>query len=114
MPVFMNQIRTLIHNINRIGQMIYMSRGKQDDRGEVFGPHSSQPPIACIVTFRRGLIGPRLASCNELLLWLDSIHLVPGSDELRWSLTKNGVFSVGYLYKALCIPTQPVLNNKSI
>jgi hypothetical protein len=71
----------------------------------------SSPPS---VTFRRDLIGPRLDSWNELLQRLDSIQLSTGTDEFRWSLTKNGVFSVASMYKALCTPTQPILNNKSI
>jgi hypothetical protein len=71
----------------------------------------SSPPS---MTFRRDLIGPRLVAWNELLQRLDSIHLVQGTDEFRWSLTKNGVFSVSSMYKAMRISTQPVLNNKSI
>jgi hypothetical protein len=53
---------------------------------------------------------------DAYIQWLDSIHLVQGTDEFRWSLTKNGVFFVSsmYMYKPLCIPSQPVLNNKSI
>ena len=71
----------------------------------------SSPPS---MTFRRVLIGPRLASWNELLQRLGSIQLVQGTDEFRWSLTKNGIFSVNSMYKALCLSAQPVLNNKSI
>jgi hypothetical protein len=68
----------------------------------------SSPPSTM---FRHDLIGPRLDSWNELFQRLDSIQLASETDELRWSLTKNGVFLVG---KALCIPTQLVENNKSI
>ena len=71
----------------------------------------SSPPS---MTFRRDLIGPRLVAWNDLRRRLDPIHLVQGTDEFRWSRTKNGVFSVCSMYKALCIPTQLVLNNKSI
>jgi hypothetical protein len=56
----------------------------------------------------------RLATWNELLFKLASIQLVQGVDEFRWSLTKNGKFSVSSMYKALTIPIQPVVNNKSI
>ncbi|KAK1654004.1 hypothetical protein QYE76_071809 [Lolium multiflorum] len=45
------------------------------------------------MTFKRDLVGPRLAAWNELLQRLASIQLVQGTDEFRWSLTKNGVFS---------------------
>jgi hypothetical protein len=62
-------------------------------------------------TFRRDLIDPRLISWNELLQKLASIQLSEGTDEFRWSLTKNGVFSVNSLYRALTIPSQPVINN---
>jgi hypothetical protein len=57
------------------------------------------------MSFRRDLIGPRLASWNELLLRLASIQLVQGGDEFRWNLTKNGKFSVSSMYKALIIPS---------
>jgi hypothetical protein len=66
------------------------------------------------MSFRRDLIGPRLASWNELLQRLASIQLIQGADEFRWNLTKNGKFSVSSMYKALILPSQPVLNNKSI
>ena len=71
----------------------------------------TSPPT---MTFRRDLIGPRLASWNELLQRLASVQLTQGSDEFRWGLTKNGVFSVGSMYKGLIEPVQLVLNNKSI
>jgi hypothetical protein len=66
------------------------------------------------LTFRRDLIGPRLTSWNELLQRLASVQLVQGDDELRWNLTKNGKFTVSSTYKALIIPSQPLVNNKSI
>jgi hypothetical protein len=66
------------------------------------------------MTFRRDLVGPRLVAWNELIQRLASVQLLQGSDEFRWSLTKNGVFTVGSMYKALIEPIQPVVNNKSI
>ena len=66
------------------------------------------------MTFRRDLIGPRLASWNELLHRLALVHLSQGSDEFRWNLTENGKFSLSSMYKALIQPVEPVLNNKSI
>ena len=62
------------------------------------------------MSFKRDLIGPKLASWNELLLRLASIQLVQGGDEFRWNLTKNGNFSVSSMYKALIISSQPVVN----
>jgi hypothetical protein len=59
------------------------------------------------MTFMRDLVGPRLASWNELRQRLASVQLLQGSDELCWGLTENGVFSVGSMYKALCEPIQP-------
>jgi hypothetical protein len=50
------------------------------------------------MTFRRDLVDPRLASWNELLQRLGSIQLVQGTDEFRWRLTKNGMFSVSSMY----------------
>jgi hypothetical protein len=66
------------------------------------------------MSFRRDITGPRLVSWNELLQRLASIQLVPGADEFRWNLTKNGKFSVSSMYKALIIPNQPIMNNKYI
>jgi hypothetical protein len=66
------------------------------------------------VTFRRDLVGPRLTSWTELLQKLASVQLAPGTDEFKWSLTKNGLFTVGSMYKALIQPVIPVLDNKSI
>jgi hypothetical protein len=66
------------------------------------------------VTFRRDLNGPRLNSWNELMQRLASVQLRQGTDEFRWNLTKNGVFSVGSMYSALIEPIQPVPNYKSI
>ena len=40
----------------------------------------TSPPV---MTFRRDLVGPRLASWNELLQRLASIQLSNGSDEFR-------------------------------
>jgi hypothetical protein len=71
----------------------------------------SFPPI---MDFRRDLNGTRLASWNELLQKLASVHLTQGSDEFWWSLTKNNKFSVDYMYKALIQPIQQVFDNTSI
>ena len=71
----------------------------------------SSPPD---MSFRRDIVGPRLASWNELLLRLASVQLVQGTDEFRWNLTKNGNFMVGSMYRALIHSAEPVLYNKSI
>lgn len=55
------------------------------------------------ITFRRDLIGPRLTSSNKFLQKLASIQLSQGTDEFRWNLTKDGVFSNNSLYRALTI-----------
>jgi hypothetical protein len=49
-----------------------------------------------------------------LLQRLASIQLVHGTDEFRWCLTKNNIFSVNSIYKALTILSQPIVNNKPI
>ena len=46
------------------------------------------------MSFRRTLYGPRLVLWNALLGRLASVQLTQGSDEFRWNLTGNGVFSV--------------------
>ena len=66
------------------------------------------------VSFRRTLLGPRHASWNALLLRLDSVQLSEGPDKLRWNLTKNGLFSVDSMYRALIQPVVPADNNKKI
>ena len=71
----------------------------------------SNPPH---MTFRRNLVGPRLASWNELLQKLASIQLVQGTDEFRWNLTKDGKFTVDSMYKVLIHPTQPGVDFKPI
>jgi hypothetical protein len=53
------------------------------------------------VTFRRDLIGPRLAAWNALLQCLESIQLLHGPDEFRWNLHPNVAFSVWSLYNAI-------------
>jgi hypothetical protein len=69
------------------------------------------PPV---ISFRRDLIGPRLASWTELLQRLASVQLEQGTDEFKWNLTKNGIFTVGSMYRALIQPVVPVVNNKLI
>jgi hypothetical protein len=71
----------------------------------------TSPPT---MSFKRDLIGPRLASWEELLIRLASVQLIQGSDEFCWGLTKNGVFSVDSTYKALIEPVQPVIHNNAI
>jgi hypothetical protein len=66
------------------------------------------------MTFRRDVVGPRLASWNELLHKLASVQLVQGKDIFRWELNKNGIFSVKSMYEALIEAIQPVYNNKNI
>jgi hypothetical protein len=66
------------------------------------------------VTFRRDLIGPRLAAWNALLHRLASIQLSPGPDVFRWNLHANGGFTVDSLYNAILQFDLPVDNNKKI
>jgi hypothetical protein len=67
-------------------------------------------PLA--MAFRRGLIGPRLASWNMLLQRLERVQLTHGSDVVRWNLKESGKFSVDSMYKALIQSDTPVVNNK--
>ena len=83
-------------------------RHKGDPLATVMG---TSPPN---VSFRRSLLGPRLASWNAFILRLDSIQLVEGSDRFWWNLTKNGKFTVDSMYRALIQPDIPVDNNKKI
>ena len=73
---------------------------------------STSPPN---VSFRRDVLGARLASWQALQERLANIQLVDGHDEFRWNLHENGKFSVDSMYKALLhseIPTYE--NNKNI
>jgi hypothetical protein len=71
----------------------------------------SFPPT---MTFRRALVGPRLAAWNELVHKLTSVQLSEGMDEFRWNATKNGSFTVGSMYRTLTQTSEPVLNFKPI
>jgi len=66
------------------------------------------------VSFRRDLIGPRLAAWNTLLGRLDAVQLMEGSDEFHWKLNVNGKFSVDSMYRALVHTEMPVDNNNKI
>ena len=66
------------------------------------------------VTFRRDLIDTRLESWNTLLQRLSTIQLSSGADVFRWSLQKNGQFTVDSMYRALLQPEVSVENNKKI
>jgi hypothetical protein len=66
------------------------------------------------MTFRRDLVGPRLATCNALLQCLAFVQFSQGFDEFRWKLNENGKFLVDSMYRALIQPLQPVVNNKKI
>ena len=66
------------------------------------------------VTFRRNLVGPRLASWHELLLRLANVNLTQGTDEFRWNLRTCGKFSVDSMYTSPVQPDVPVDNNKKI
>ena len=72
---------------------------------------STSPPD---VTFRRDLIGARLASWHALQERLAYIQLIDEHDEFRWNLTENGKFSVDSMYKALIHSQIPVNKNKHI
>jgi hypothetical protein len=62
----------------------------------------SSPPN---VTFRRDLVGPRLACWNTLLQRLALVQLMQGTHKFRWNLHESGKFSVGSMYRALILPT---------
>ena len=81
---------------------IVLGRHKSDTLAKVM---ENSPPN---VTFRRDLVGPRLASWNELLQCLAVVNLMEGTDEFRWNLHVNGKFSVDSMYKALIQPDLPV------
>ena len=87
---------------------IVLGRHKSDTLAKVLEVH---PPN---VTFRRDLVGPRLAAWHELLQRLASANLMEGTDVFRWSLHKSGKFSVDSMYNALIQPDVPVDNNKKI
>ena len=85
------------------------ARGKSDTIVVVL---STSPPN---VSFRRDVLGARLASWQALQERLANIQLVDGHDEFRWNLHENGKFSVDSMYKVLLhseIPTYE--NNKNI
>ena len=71
----------------------------------------SMPPN---MTFRRTLFGPRLVMWNDLLGRLTQVQLSQGSDEFRWNLQENGLFSVDSMYRALIHSDIPVDDNKKI
>ena len=87
---------------------IVLGRHKSDTIATVL---EVNPPI---VTFRRDLVGPRLAAWQELLQRLASVNLTQGTDVFRWNLHKSGKFSVDSMYNALIQPDVPVDNNKKI
>ena len=66
------------------------------------------------VTFRRDLMGARLASWNALIQRLSTVQLSQGPDEFRWNIHSSGKFTVNSMYKALIHPNVPVDNNKMI
>jgi hypothetical protein len=72
---------------------------------------ATSPPA---VSFRRVLLGNRLADWTTLQQRLESIQLSPGPDEFRWNLHSNGTFSIDSLYKAIMQSDIPVDNNKKI
>ena len=86
-----------------------IARGKSDTIAVVL---STSPPN---VSFRRDVIGARLASWQALQERLAHIQLEDGHDEFRWSLHENGKFSVDSMYKALLNSEIPAsVNNKKI
>ena len=85
---------------------IVLGRHKSDTLATVL---EAFPPN---VTFRRDIVGSRLASWNELLQRLALVNLTQGTDEFRLNLQSNGKFSVDSMYKALIQPDIPVDNNK--
>jgi hypothetical protein len=66
------------------------------------------------VTFRRDLIGERLASWHALQERLANVQLIDEHDEFHWNLTENGKFSVDSMYKAILHSEAPIYKNKHI
>jgi hypothetical protein len=66
------------------------------------------------VTFRRDLIGARLASWHALQERLGNVQLTDEHDEFLWNLTENRKFSVDSMYKALLHLEAPIHKNKHI
>jgi hypothetical protein len=81
-------------------------RNKQDTVAEVL---RTFPPN---VSFRRDLIGPKLAAWNALLPRIANIVLSQVQDEFRWTLTQNGLFSVKSHYLALVHCDVPSVNKR--
>jgi hypothetical protein len=83
-------------------------RYKSDTTAKVM---ATSPPD---VTFRRDLVGQRLAAWNALLQCLASIKLSTAPDEFRWNLHKNDKVTVDSMYNALINRHIPVDDNKMI
>ena len=83
-------------------------RDKNDTLAHVL---SSSPPN---VSFRRDLIGLRLASWQHLISHLDSVNLTQGRDVFRWNLTTSGSYTIDSMYRALSHSEAPLNNNKLI
>jgi len=64
------------------------------------------------ISFRRDLLGPRLAAWNELLTRLEDIQLSGEPEVFRWNLHQNGKFSVKSIYDAMVHCDVPVDNRK--
>ena len=79
-----------------------IARNKSDTIAVVLG---TSPPN---VTFRRDLIGARLASWHALQERLAVIQLIDGHDEFRWNLHENSQFSVDSMYKTLLHSEMPI------
>jgi hypothetical protein len=63
-------------------------------------------------SWRRDLIGPKLAVWNELLLRLASVVLSDDQDGFRWNLTPNKQFFVKSHYLALIHLDVPNFNKR--
>ncbi|EEE51773.1 hypothetical protein OsJ_33218 [Oryza sativa Japonica Group] len=62
-------------------------------------------------SWRRDLIGSKLAAWNNLLPRITGFHLTQEQDEFHWNLTSNGEFSVKSHYLALIHSNVPNINN---
>jgi hypothetical protein len=69
----------------------------------------SSPPY---LTFKKYLVGPRLALWDFLLQRLALIHLRQGFNEFWWSLRESGKFTVDFTYRATIQQKLPVDNYK--
>ena len=87
-------------------QLYNIVRKKQATVAEVLSPRIPN------LTWRRDLIGSKLAMWNNLASRLANIVLSYDRDEFKWRLDQTGVFSVKSYYLGLIYQNRPNNNNK--